>query len=122
MGSNERGQYGHRNFGQYGQYGWSPLVGADAGQSSGRSIAPWIIGGGLAVLGVALFGAYATSTRERATPHDKEVREWEAEFPGLPWYIDQIKSAEQLDTWERARDYWETKHQPSKSTTAARQG
>ena len=115
MWSNERGQYGHGNFAQY-----TSIVGADAAQPSGRSIAPWIIGGGLAVLGVALLGAYATSTRPRVTPHEKEVRAWEAEFPGLPWYMDQIKSSEQLDTWERARDYWETKHRPSGTPTSVR--
>jgi hypothetical protein len=114
MWSNERGQYGRGN---YPQYHAIPLVGADAG--SPRSIAPWIIGGGLAVLGVALFGAYAASTRPQATPHEKEVRAWETEFPGLPWYMDQVKSADQLDTWERARDSWERKHPPS-TTTAAR--
>ena len=117
MRSNERGQYGHGNFAQYTSI---PLVGADAAQPSGRSIAPWIIGGGLAVLGVALFGAYASSTRERVTPHEKEVRAWQAEFPGLPWYMDQVKSADQLDTWERARDSWERKQ--SKTAGVQRQG
>ncbi len=117
MGPNERGQYGRGN---YQQYGSIPLVGADAGSGSGRSITPWIIGGGLAVLGVALFGAYAASTRPQVTAHEKEVRAWEAEFPGLPWYMDQVKSAEQLDTWERARDYWETKHSPSKTSSVVR--
>jgi hypothetical protein len=96
---NERGQYGPPRL----------RVGADAPESSGRSIAPWIFGGvGLAVVGIAL--ASAAAKRPRLTAHEKEVRAWEAEFPGLPWYMDQVKDARQLDLWERARDYWEKTH------------
>jgi hypothetical protein len=98
---NDRGQYGPPLI--------APRVGADA-PSSGRSAIPWIIGGGLAVVGLAVFGAHAASQRPRLTAHEKEIREWEAEFPGLPWYMDQVKDARQLDTWERARDYWERTH------------
>ena len=87
-----------------GQYG-SPRVGVDV---SARSIAPWILGGiGLAVVG--LVAAHATATRPRQTAHEKELRAWEAEFPGLPWYLDQVKDSRQLDMWERARDHWERK-------------
>ena len=69
-----------------------------------------MIGGiGLAVAGIALFGAHAVSKRPQLTAHEKEVRAWEAEFPGLPWYADQVKDSRQLDMWERARDYWERK-------------
>lgn len=97
---NERGQYGPPRL----------RVGADAPES-GRSIAPWIFGGvGLAVVGIALASAHAASTRPRLTAHEKEVRAWEAEFPGLPWYADQVKDSRQLDMWERARDYWEKTH------------
>lgn len=105
--SNARGQYGSRP--------WIPYVGAETGtpgpsSPSGRSITPWLIGGvGLAVVGIALVGAHHTATRERLTPHEKEVRAWEAEFPGLPWAMDQVKDSRQLDMWERARDYWERK-------------
>lgn len=67
----------------------------------------WIIlaGAGGAFLG----GAYITK-RPRLTTHEKEVHAWEAEFPGLPWYMDDVKDSRQLDQWERARDYWEKKH------------
>ena len=96
--SNDRGQYGSRL-----------RVGADAG-SSGRSAAPWLIGGvGLAVVGLAVFGAHA-ARRPRLSAHEREVRAWEREFPGLPWYMDQVKDSRQLDLWERARDYWEKTH------------
>jgi hypothetical protein len=108
---NDRGQYGPPRIGA-GPGGGPrrPLVGADPGQPSGRSIAPWMIGGvGLAVVGLAVVGTYATK-RPRLSAHEKEVRAWEAEFPGLPWYMDQVKDSRQLDMWERARDYWEKKH------------
>jgi hypothetical protein len=69
-----------------------------------------MIGGvGLAVVGLALFGAHAASKRPRLSAHEKEVRAWEAEFPGLPWYADQGKTR-QLDMWERARVHWEKTH------------
>jgi hypothetical protein len=42
--------------------------------------------------------------------HEKEVRAWKTEFPGLPWYQDEVKDARQLDMWERARDHWEKSH------------
>ena len=88
-----------------GQYGRPIYIGAEV---SGRSLTPWIIGGvGLAV--IALFGAHAVATRPQVTGHEKEVRAWEAEFPGLPWYADQVKDSRQLDMWERARDSWERK-------------
>jgi hypothetical protein len=79
--------------------------------SSGRSIAPWILGGlGLAVVGLAAMGgARAAANRPRLSAHEKEVRAWETEFPGLPWYADQVKDSRQMDMWERARDYWERK-------------
>jgi hypothetical protein len=93
--SNERGHYGPR-----------PRIGADA--PSGRSNVPWLLGGaGLVVVGLTVFGAYAKRPRPRLSPHEKEVHAWETEFPGLPWYMDQVKDARQLDMWERARDHWE---------------
>jgi hypothetical protein len=99
--TNERGQYGSRR----------PVlhVGADAGAPgpAGHPIAPWLVGGiGLAVVGLAIWGS-RTARRPRLSAHEKEVRAWEAEFPGLPWYMDQVKDARQLDMWERARDHWE---------------
>jgi len=63
----------------------------------------------LAVAGFAAIGSYAAK-RPRLTAHEKEVRAWEAEFPGLPWLMDQVKDSRQLDMWERARDYWEKTH------------
>jgi hypothetical protein len=102
--SNERGQYGSRPR--------VPYVGISPGSSGpvGRSIVPWLVGGGvLAVVGFAAFGAYA-ARRPRLSAHEKEVSAWEAEFPGLPWYADQVKDSRQLDMWERARDYWERTH------------
>ena len=97
--SNERGQYGTRMH-----------VGAEPSEPSGRSLVPWIVGGAaLTVVGLALFGMHAAATRPRLSAHEKEVRAWQAEFPGLPWYMDEVKDARQLDTWERARDYWERK-------------
>lgn len=96
--SNARGHYGP---------GPGPYVGADA--SAERSITPWLVGGvGLAVIGLTLLGARAQKTR--LSPHEKEVRAWKAEFPELPWYMDQVKDARQLDMWERARDHWEKTH------------
>ena len=96
-----------------GHYGRCLRVGAEAGFSepSGRSITPWMAGGlGLAIVGLALLGANAASKqRPRLSAHEKEVRAWEAEFPGLPWYMDQVKDSRQLDMWERARDHWEKK-------------
>lgn len=94
---NDRGQYGQAR------------IGADPMETR-RSLAPWIIGGvGVAIVGLAVFGATAAK-RPRLTAHEKEVRAWEAEFPGLPWYMDQVKDSRQLDSWERARDYWERKY------------
>jgi hypothetical protein len=77
-----------------------------------KKLLPWIIGGlGVAVVGLAVIGSHAASKEgPQLTAHDKEVRAWEAEFPGLPWYEDQVKTSDQLDTWQRARDYWERKH------------
>lgn len=100
--TNERGQYGSR-----------PHVGAETRSvepSRPSTIAPWMLGGVGLVVGVALFGAHAASTRPRLSAHEKEVRAWKAEFPGLPWYMDEVKDARQLDTWERARDHWERTH------------
>ena len=56
-----------------------------------------------------MIGTYAAK-RPQLSAHEKEVRAWEAEFPGLPWYMDQVKDARQLDMWERARDHWERTH------------
>ncbi len=97
--TNERGQYGSRTH--------ASRVGVDAGSPgpSGRSIAPWLLGGVGLVVGFALLGAQ--TRRPRLSAHEKEVRAWEAEFPGLPWYMDQVKDSRQLDLWERARDHWE---------------
>jgi hypothetical protein len=76
------------------------------GSPSGHSAVPWLLGGvGLAV-GFAVVGSHV-ARRPRLSAHEKEVRAWEAEFPGLPWYADQVKDSRQFDTWERARDYWE---------------
>ena len=110
--SNERGQYGSR-----------PHVGVEAPAPSGSSSKlPLVIGVvGLAAVGLVVLGSRAAKQEPRLTAHEKEVRAWEAEFPGLPWRMDEVKSSTQLDMWERARDYWETKQQPSKTTTA-RQG
>lgn len=78
--------------------------------ASARSLAPWLLGGGvLAFVGFAVIGSYAIK-RPRLSAHEKEVRAWEAEFPGLPWLMDRVKDSRQLDTWERARDYWEKTH------------
>lgn len=90
--SNARGHYDSR-----------PRVGAEA--SSGRSKLPWLLGSiGLVAAGITVL-AYAK--RPRLNTHEKEVRAWEAEFPGLPWYMDQVRDSRQLDMWERARDHWE---------------
>lgn len=90
--ANDRGQYG------------PPHPGA-----SGNSVVPWLLGGvGLAV-GLAVVGSHV-ARRPRLTAYEKEVQAWKAEFPGLPWYMDQVKDSSQLDTWERARDYWERTH------------
>lgn len=98
--SNERGHYDSR-----------PRVGAEA--SPGRSNLPWLLGGaGLVAVGIAVLGAYAKRSRSRMSlsDHEKEVRAWEAEFPGLPWYMDQVRDSRQLDMWGRARDHWERTH------------
>ncbi len=93
--ANERGQYG-------------PQLHVGADPSGHVSISPWLLGGvGLAAIGLALFGAHAAAKRPRPTAHEKEVRAWKAEFPGLPWAMDEVKDARQLDMWERARDHWE---------------
>lgn len=77
----------------------------------GHSIAPWLLGGvGLTIVGLALWGPARTRLRPKLSAHDREVRAWEAEFPGLPWYMDQVKDSRQLDLWERARDHWEKTH------------
>ena len=92
--SNERGHYDSR-----------PRVGAG---SPGRSKLPWLLGGvGLLAIGVAVLGTYAKHSRVNLSAHEKEVQAWQAEFPGLPWYLDQVKDSRQLDMWERARDHWE---------------
>jgi hypothetical protein len=97
--TNERGQYGSR-----------PHIGTEASEPSGRSIAPWMLGGvGLAGIGLALLGAHA-ARRPRLSAHEKEISAWKAEFPGLPWYMDEVKDSRQLDMWERARDHWEKTH------------
>jgi len=97
---NERGQYGASTH-------LISKAAIGSSEPSGRSHAPWILGGvGLAIAGLAVIAA-RTAKRQRPNPHDKEVRAWEAEFPGLPWYMDQVKDSRQLDMWERARDHWE---------------
>lgn len=95
--SNERGQYGCRL-----------RIGADAPTSKAPS-APLILGGiGLAVVGLAVLGARAAKQQQpRLSAHEKEVRAWQAEFPNLPWYQDEVRDARQLDMWQRARDHWE---------------
>jgi hypothetical protein len=93
---NERGQYGQR-----------------PGTETSKSfrVSPWMIGGvGLAIVGIALFGTHAVAKHPKLSAHEKEVRAWEAEFPGLPWGMDQVRDSRQLDTWERARDHWERTH------------
>lgn len=113
--SNERGQYGNRP-----RIG--PHVGADPAPSTGAGLNPLLIGGiGLAaaIVGIAALGARAQAKQQpRLTAHEKEVRAWEAEFPGLPWYADQVKDSRQLDMWERARDHWERK--AAAATSSAR--
>jgi hypothetical protein len=93
-----------------GQYGAPPRIGAEArpySPAGGSSHVPWMLGGvGLAVIGLAMIGTHVAK-RPRLSMHEKEVRAWETEFPGLPWYMDQVKDARQLDMWERARDHWE---------------
>lgn len=102
--SNDRGQYGSRPRAPYAGIGAAPSG------PTGRSIVPWLVGGGvLAVVGLAVVGSRAAQ-RPRLTAHEKEVAAWEHEFPGLPWYADQVKDSRQLDMWERARDYWEKTH------------
>lgn len=88
--SNGRGQYG----------AGSPARGE-------HSFILWLLGGiGLTVVGAIVLGSRAVA-RPRLSAHEKEMRAWEAEFPGLPWYMDQVKDSRQLDMWERARDHWE---------------
>ncbi len=93
-----------------GQYGGCARVGAETrpyAPSSRTTSVPWVIGGvGLVAVGLVLLGKHVVK-RPRLNAHDEEIRAWEAEFPGLPWYMDRIKDARQLDTWERARDHWE---------------
>jgi hypothetical protein len=90
-----------------GQYGSSEALAFQPAGSSTR--VPWLLGGLGLVVGLALVGAHAAK-RPRLSAHEKEVRAWEAEFPGLPWMMDQVKDARQLDMWERARDHWERAH------------
>jgi hypothetical protein len=94
--SNDRGHYDDPR----------SYVGAEAPR--GRSNVPWLLSGvGLVAVGLAVFGAYVKRSHPRLSAHEKEVRAWETEFPGLPWYMDRVKDARQLDLWERARDHWE---------------
>lgn len=93
-----------------GHYGPS-YIGAEPPGPSERSITPWILGGfGVIAAGLALLGGLRAAQRPRLTAHEKEVLAWEAEFPGLPWSMDQVKDSRQLALWERARDYWEKTH------------
>lgn len=98
--ANARGQYGAP----------SPYVGGSPFRDSSRSLIPWLLGGVGVALGLALIGARRASNRPGLTAHEKEVRAWEEEFPGLPWYMDAVKDTRQLDLWERARDHWEKTH------------
>ena len=110
--SNERGCYGSRlHVGAPSpNRAWRPPhIGAEPAPR--RSSLPWLLGSvGLVAVGIAVLGAYAKSKRPHLSAHEKEVQAWEAEFPGLPWYMDQVKDARQLDMWERARDHWERTH------------
>ena len=101
MSSNERGQYGS-----------CLRIGAEAPTSGSSSKLPLVLGAvGLAAVGLAVLGSRAAAAeRPRLTAHEKEVRAWEAEFPGLPWLQDEVKDSRQLDLWERARDHWEKTH------------
>lgn len=104
--SNERGQYGFR-----------PRIGAEAPTPAGASSKlPLVLGVvGLAAVGLVVLGARAKQQQQpRLTAHEKEVRAWETEFPGLPWYADQVRDSRQLDMWERARDHWERTRQPAR--------
>lgn len=69
----------------------------------------WLVSG-LALVGLALLSGAWSTRHLRLTAHEKEMLAWEAEFPGLPWYMDDVKDSRQLDLWERARDYWEQSH------------
>lgn len=105
MISNARGQYGSR-----------PRIGAEPPAATGSpSAIPLVLGAiGLTVVGLAALGARAAVKQQpRLTAHEKEVRAWETEFPGLPWYADQVRDSRQLDMWERARDHWERTRQQS---------
>jgi hypothetical protein len=105
MYSNERGHYGNRTF-----------IGADAPSGTSSKL-PLVLGVvGVAAVGLVVFGSRAAAKQgqPQMTAHEKEVRAWEREFPGLPWYADQVKDSRQLDMWERARDYWERKHSPAR--------
>ena len=87
-----------------------PRVGDVARPSNLATITPWMLGGvGLMTVGLALLGRHAVN-RPRLSSHEKEIRAWETEFPGLPWLMDQVKDSRQLDMWERARDHWERTH------------
>jgi hypothetical protein len=101
-----------------GKYGAPPRIGAEEPTAPGASSKlPLVLGVvGLAAVGLAVLGARAKQQQQpRLTSHEKEVRAWEAEFPGLPWYADQVKDSRQLDMWERARDHWErTRQQPAR--------
>lgn len=98
--TNDRGQYG----------ALTGVVASPSAPSSHSMFVPWLLGGaGLAVVGLALFGAH-TAKRPRLSAHEAEMRAWKAEFPGLPWYMDEVKDSRQLDLWERARDHWEKTH------------
>lgn len=74
---------------------------------AGSAKLPLVLGAvGLVAVGLAVLGARAKQ-QPQLTAHEKEVRAWEAEFPGLPWAMDAVKDSRQLDMWERARDHWE---------------
>lgn len=88
-----------------GQYNKSACLSTP--EPAGHSIVPWLLGAGFVGIGLTVLRSYAKREQPRLSAHEKEMRAWRAEFPGLPWYMDEVKDSCQLDMWERARDHWE---------------